>query len=122
MRDGWVDTTLGEIITLEYGKALKESDRSGVGFPVYGSAGVVGRHGETLTGDGPAIIVGRKGTAGAVHWSEIPCWPIDTTYFVRAKDPSALRFLLLILNHADLPAICAQTGVPGLNRDRAYEV
>ena len=28
----------------------------------------------------------------------------------------------LLLLHADLPGVCAQTGVPGLNRDRAYEV
>lgn len=33
-----------------------------------------------------------------------------------------MDFLYLLLQHADLPSVCAQTGVPGLNRDRAYEI
>lgn len=33
-----------------------------------------------------------------------------------------MGFLKLLLEHVDLPSICAQTGVPGLNRDRVYEL
>lgn len=122
MRDEWSETKLGDVVSFEYGKALKESDRDGVGFPVYGSAGVVGRHSKPLVPEGPVIIVGRKGTAGSVHWSEEPCSPIDTTYFVRTLVSVDLGFVYLLLQLVNLPEICAQTGVPGLNRDRAYEV
>jgi type I restriction enzyme S subunit len=69
------------------------------------------------------IVIGRKGSAGAVHWSDVPCWPIDTTYFARLTSADLTnRFAHLLLQHADLPGICAQTGVPGLNRDRVYEL
>ena len=75
-----------------------------------------------LVTPGPVIVVGRKGTAGAVHWSDGPCWPIDTTYFAVTRPRVTPQFALLALQAADLPSICAQTGVPGLNRERAYEV
>lgn len=123
MRDGWSKTRVGDLCVLEYGKALKESDRDNGRFPVYGSAGVVGSHSEHLGPDGPMIVVGRKGTAGAVHYSAQPAWPIDTAYWVRRRaDSVGLKFLYLVLEDIDLPAICAQTGVPGLNRERAYEL
>ena len=118
--DDWVETTLGEVITLEYGKPLKAESRDGKGFPVFGSAGEVGYHSDPLVNQAPVIIVGRKGTAGAVWWSDVPCSVIDTAYYVVPKCDSDLRFLYFILEFLNLPSLNAQTGVPGLNRDRAY--
>jgi len=122
MREGWEACTLGDILSLEYGRALPERTRDGHGFPVYGSAGVVGWHSAPIVHRGPVLIVGRKGTAGSVTWSETSCSPIDTTYFVQVKRDISLAFVYALLIHLDLPSITAQTGVPGLNRDRAYEL
>lgn len=123
MADVWREATLGQLLTLEYGKALPERDRDGEGHPVFGSSGVVGRHSQALV-SGPGIVVGRKGTAGSVLWSQGDFFPIDTTYWVNMRDAEStdLRFIALLLEWVDLPGICAQTGVPGLNRDRAYEI
>ena len=120
MRKDWTETTLGEIASLEYGKPLKEEHRDGEGFPVFGSAGQVGLHSVPLLQVGPNIVVGRKGTAGAVIWTDEPCSVIDTAYYVSQKSNGNLRFLFLALENADLPSMSAQTGVPGLNRERAY--
>ena len=117
----WTETTLGALITLEYGKPLKAEDRDGRGFPVFGSAGEVGLHSEPLISRSPVIVVGRKGTAGSVWWSPTPCSVIDTAFYVAEKVELEAQFLFLLLNHLNLPALSAQTGVPGLNRDRAYE-
>jgi type I restriction enzyme S subunit len=122
MREGWTRAPLGELLTLEYGKGLPEAKRHGGAFPVIGSAGIVGSHSEPLVSPGPVIVVGRKGTAGAVHWSDTPCWPIDTTYYAVPGLRVTPRYAWLALQAANLPSICAQTGVPGLNRDRAYEI
>lgn len=122
MRDGWARLPLGDLLTLEYGKGLPEPERVEGPFPVFGSAGIVGWHSTPLVTQGPVIVVGRKGTAGAVHWSEAPCWPIDTTYYAVLGPRLTPRFAWLALQWADLPSMCAQTGVPGLNRERAYEV
>jgi type I restriction enzyme S subunit len=120
--DDWVESSLGVQMSLEYGKPLTESNRDGIGFPVYGSAGIVGMHSEPLVSTAPVIIVGRKGTAGAVYWSEDQCFVIDTAYFVSSKTDIELKFLYHLLNFVDLKSVTAQTGVPGLNRDRAYSL
>ena len=64
----WQEMQLGNLVRLEYGAALRAESRTGRGFPVYGSNGVVGHHDMALV-LGPGIIVGRKGSAGAVQWS-----------------------------------------------------
>ncbi len=120
MSEEWRDATVAELLTLQYGKALKKADRDGEGFPVYGSAGVVGLHSKPLVEHGPVIVIGRKGTAGAVHWSEGACSVIDTAYFAEARTDDNWRFVYHLLQHADLTTLTAQTGVPGLNRDIAH--
>ncbi|MBE1538114.1 type I restriction enzyme S subunit [Micrococcus yunnanensis] len=67
-------------------------------------------------------MVGRKGTAGSVTLIEGPAWATDTAYWAEPLDRVSLAFIRLLLEHADLPHVSAQTGVPGLNRDRAYEI
>lgn len=120
--DDWVETKLGQLLTLEYGKPLTDENRDGKGFPVFASAGVVGLHSEPLVSKSPVIVVGRKGTAGSVYWSETPCFVIDTAYFVKQISDIDSRFLYLLLNFIDLKSVTAQTGVPGLNRERAYSL
>jgi type I restriction enzyme, S subunit len=116
---GWRQATLGEIITLEYGKSLPDKVRRAGDVPVYGSNGIVGTHDEALVPTG-GIIVGRKGTAGSVTVSSGPFWPIDTTYFVKPRQAVDWDWLAATLHHARLPELNEATGVPGLNRDKAY--
>lgn len=123
MPSGWRETSVKELAVLEYGGALPEPQRSGTGFPVVGSAGVVGFHDSPLCDRDAVIVIGRKGTAGALHWIPGPCSPIDTTFWVRplAADVD-YGYLLLLLQYLDLPRYTAETGVPGLSRDRVYEL
>lgn len=113
---------LGKILSLEYGKGLKEEDRSGEGFPVMGSNGVVGYHEDYLI-EGPAIIVGRKGSAGAITFIEENCYPIDTAFYVKLKNENYnMKFLSYLLRNAQLEKLTLYKGVPGLNRFDAYEL
>ena len=115
----WRETSIGEFAPFAYGKALPEHRRDSSGdVPVFGSNGVVGFHGEALT-SGPTVIIGRKGTVGAVHYSPNPCWPIDTTFYVVDPDPDVLRFKYYLLKSLDLEHMNADSAVPGLNRDAA---
>jgi type I restriction enzyme, S subunit len=80
---GWIHTTLGDLVHLEYGKGLTKVTRDTDGnIPVYGSSGLVGKHSEYLV-EGPVIIVGRKGSVGQTFLSFDNCWPIDTVYYVK---------------------------------------
>lgn len=86
-----------------------------------GSNGIVGYHNECLI-EGPAIIVGRKGSVGAVNFCETPCYPIDTTFFVRIIERQRLdvRFCYYQMFELELDKVNVQSGVPGLNRNDAY--
>jgi type I restriction enzyme S subunit len=120
MAGEWRETSIGEFAPFAYGKALPEHWRDSSGdVPVFGSNGVVGFHGEALT-SGPTVIIGRKGTVGAVHYSPNPCWPIDTTFYVVDPDPDVLRFKYYLLKSLDLEHMNSDSAVPGLNRDAAH--
>jgi len=117
---GWEVKTIGDILELSYGKALKESNRRPGTVPVYGSNGQVGWHDEKLV-DGPGIIVGRKGNPGIVTWSHTAFYPIDTTFYVVPKGPiKSMYYLFHALRQQDLPSLGADSAVPGLNRNMAY--
>jgi type I restriction enzyme, S subunit len=115
--EGWEKKKLGNAITLNYGKALKESNRVAGDFPVYGSSGVVGTNEKALV-EGPAIIVGRKGNVGSVYWSDKNCWPIDTVYYINSEETN----LHLYFSLQYLPFINSDAAVPGLNRNHAYNL
>lgn len=112
---GWERKTLGESVTLNYGKALKAELRVEGDYPVYGSSGIVGTHEKPLV-QGPAIVLGRKGNVGSVYWSSKSFFPIDTVYFVSAESSSL--YLYYVLKHMHF--ISTDVAVPGLNRDFAY--
>ncbi|EXI88752.1 MAG: EcoKI restriction-modification system protein HsdS [Candidatus Accumulibacter regalis] len=114
---GWTKGTLGEILPIKYGKSLPAKLRDSSGrFPVFGSSGRVGVHVQPLT-NGPALIVGRKGTVGAVHFSTEPCWPIDTVYFSEGEQGQNLRYFKYLLDSLNLVQLDKSTAIPGLSRD-----
>ena len=120
VRDGWKTVTLGEFAPFTYGKGLPVGKRNPAGaIPVFGSNGIVGYHDSPLT-DGPTIIIGRKGTVGAVHYTSIPCWPIDTTFFITGDDPILTKFKYYAISVLGLESMNSDSAVPGLNRNDAH--
>jgi len=117
--EGWVLSRINDLIEINYGKGLKEADRKPGAIPVYGSNGIVGSHNIALT-EGPSIIIGRKGSVGAVHYSPTACWPIDTTYYVDKFNGLNHRFVMYALRLLDLCALDTSTAIPGLNRNDIY--
>ena len=116
----WRKTTVGEFAPLTYGKSLPARDRTAGGLvPVYGSNGVIGTHSASLT-NGPTVVVGRKGSVGAVHYSQRPCWPIDTTFYLQDSDSMLARFKCYALSAIGLEEMNTDSAVPGLNRDTAH--
>jgi len=117
----WQTKRLGDVLQLNYGKSLPLKSRVDGAIPVYGSNGVVGTHNEPIV-DKPGLVVGRKGSAGEVHFSRGPFCPIDTTFYVTEDDApdTDLEFLFYLLRHVDLRRITGDVGVPGLNREMAY--
>lgn len=117
---GWRTARLGSLLELPYGKALKATDRRPGQVPVYGSGGITGYHDEPLVNHA-SIIVGRKGTVGALYWEDRPFFPIDTTFYVRPK-AVPLTFCFYALQRLGLEQMNTDAAVPGLNRENAYRL
>jgi len=116
----WRQTTIGDFSPFSYGKGLPAHGRNANGnVPVFGSNGFVGFHDSPLT-EGPTVIIGRKGTVGAVHYSPVPCWPIDTTFWISESDHATLRFKYYLLKSLGLDRMNSDSAVPGLNREAAH--
>ncbi|MGI9249698.1 MAG: restriction endonuclease subunit S [Pseudohongiellaceae bacterium] len=118
----WLQASLGDICTFEYGKTLKSDDRVAEGqYPVFGSNGVIDYHNQYFV-EAPFIIVGRKGSAGKITLSMDNGFPIDTTFYIKCDEKKiCTRFLYELLVVLKLENIVVAAGVPGLNRNIAYQ-
>lgn len=114
-----VAVPLREMLVLSYGKALTATDRVPGTVVVYGSGGPTGMHNTPLV-DGPGVVVGRKGTVGAVYWASGPHYPIDTTYYVQPIADVPNEIIYHGLRALSLGALNSDSAVPGLNREEAY--
>ena len=117
----WVRARMNKLVSLEYGKALPEGCLEQMGrVPVFGSNGVVGYSSKALT-ENPAIIIGRKGSAGAVSLCDGPSWTKDVAYFVEPPSFFDIKYLYFALQTLDLDQL--GKGVkPGLSRSDAYQL
>jgi len=115
----WILTKLGSVLNLRYGKGLGDADRLETGrVQVFGSNGVIGYCEDALSEE-PAIIIGRKGSAGALTLSEGPSWTTDVAYYVIPPSFLEIRFLWIALQTLKLETF--GKGVkPGLSRNEAY--
>ena len=118
---GWRVSPVGSLLEFQYGKGMKASERLKEGpVPVFGSNGIVG-YCETPLTETPSIIVGRKGSAGALNLCNGPSWTTDVAYFVKAPNFFDLRYLFIGLQALDLGSL--GKGVkPGLSRSDAYDL
>ncbi|EJG1872477.1 restriction endonuclease subunit S [Vibrio parahaemolyticus] len=119
----WLKLPLRELVIAHYGKALKKENRDESGNKsVFGSAGFVGNHNESLV-NSQTIIVGRKGSVGKVIWAPDGGWIIDTAYYLTLKESDQLdwRYLYYALDVVKLDKKTITTSIPGLNRDDFYD-
>ena len=116
----WTETTLGAIAPFSYGKSLPQAERKSGRVPVYGSGGITGFHNEPLI-DGPACIIGRKGSVGRTYLEQGPSWPIDTTFYTHGSNIIDLDYLYFLLQTLPLQE-SSDSAVPGLNRDYAHSL
>ncbi|TKF72036.1 hypothetical protein FCV55_06430 [Vibrio sp. F13] len=119
----WPKVKLRSLLIANYGKALKKEERDDSGSrQVFGSAGAVGFHSQSITSE-QTIVIGRKGSVGKVIWAPMGGWIIDTAYYLKLKDEVELdwRYLYYALKRANLSQKTITTSIPGLNREDFYD-
>ena len=117
----WIETTVGEYCPFIYGKALPQSKRISGNIPVYGSNGIVDFHNSSCVNTA-GVIIGRKGSVGAIHLSEKPFWVIDTAFYIVNDDLEELKFTYYLLKTLRLSEMNSDSAVPGLNRENAHSL
>jgi type I restriction enzyme, S subunit len=115
----WIDTTVGEYCPFIYGKGLPQRKRESGDVPVYGSNGIVDYHSTSYVKN-YGIVIGRKGSVGAVHLSKGEFWPIDTAFYIEKESIEELYFAYFLLKSLGLEDMNSDSAVPGLNRDNAH--
>jgi type I restriction enzyme S subunit len=113
---------LSDVIKLEYGKGLEDSDRKVDGiYGAYGANGVKAKTNKFLY-DKPSIVVGRKGSAGELTLVEDKFWALDVTYYVTHDNKETdLYFLYYALKMLNIPTL-AKGIKPGINRNDVYDL
>ena len=112
----WNLSMLKYAARLVYGDTLISENRENGVVPVYGSNGIIDTHSSANTLS-PAIIVGRKGSLGKVQYSDVPCFVIDTAYYIdRRTSHVNLRWLYYVLQALKLERF-RNSVLPGLNRE-----
>ncbi|MHB8143731.1 MAG: restriction endonuclease subunit S [Thermoleophilia bacterium] len=115
----WIDTTLGDVVTLQRGFDLPKNDREAGPFQVIASTGAVGSHNEAMV-QGPGVVIGRSGSLGGGQYVEKDFWPLNTTLWVKDFKDNDRRFCYYLLKSLDLARFNAGSGVPTLNRNHIH--
>jgi type I restriction enzyme S subunit len=109
----WDVRELKEFAKVEYGKSNPRTDGK---IPLVGSSGVFGRVAKALI-ESPTIVIGRKGTAGAVWDIESPSWPSDTSFYLIYKNYGIVqKYLYSFMSLNKLSGDKAKTTLPSLQK------
>ena len=114
----WDVVRLGRRIELQRGVDITKDEQSEGTVPVVSSGGISSFH-DTAFVRGPGVVVGRKGTAGAVYYVECDYWPHDTTLYVREFRGNDPRYKLCSM---DLATFDTGSANPTLNRNLVHPV
>lgn len=115
----WDLLQIGRMITLQRGVDITKDEQEEGEVPVVSSGGIASYHNIALV-KGPGVVVGRKGTAGAIHYIDCDYWPHDTTLYVRDYWGNDVRFVYYKLLSMDLTSYDTGTANPTVNRNRVH--
>jgi len=119
---GWQYQKWGDLVTLQYGKALRNYDTSEKRkYPVYGTNGCIGTCDTPLCGK-PGIIIGRKGAYRGVHFSSKPFFVIDTAFYVQPIVEMNIRWAYYEITRNDINSMDSGSAIPSTSREDFYKL
>jgi hypothetical protein len=114
---GWEVRRWGELVTLEYGKALRQYNEGSV--PVFGTNGRIGFHNAPLCGH-EGVVVGRKGAYRGIQYSPEPFFVIDTAFYVEPIAPLEMRWVYYELLREGVNSMDSGSAIPSTSRSDFY--
>ena len=118
---GWIDCTLGDIVTFKRGYDLPKDKMNKGKYPVVGSNGIIGYH-DDFTTESPGITIGRSGNVGKPFIVKEDSWSHNTTLFVEKFKNVDPYFVYYYLRTIDLKQFAGGSAVPTLNRNHIHPI
>lgn len=118
---GWQVKRWGDLISLEYGKALRGYRDSEGSIPVFGTNGPIGFH-DVPHCNHPGVVVGRKGAYRGIHFSPAPFCVIDTAFYMEWREELSWRWAYYEALRFDLNAMDSGSAIPSTDRNLFYRI
>ncbi len=113
----------GELITLEYGKPVKDKESTDGKVPVYGTNGQIGTSHLPAQCKHPSFILGRKGAYRGVHYSDCPFSVIDTAFYAEPlTDRIDLKWAYYKFLTYDINGMDSGSAIPSTDRYQIYSI
>ena len=110
--EGWVETTLGDVCEIKYGKDHKHLLDGTV--PCFGSGGLM-RKVDDILYDKPSVLIPRKGTLSNLFYVNEPFWTVDTLFYTKIFEEKIIPiFLYYKLKTYNLENLNVGSAVPSL--------
>ena len=119
--EGWVETIIGDQLTLQRGFDITKEQQSPGEVPVVSSGGIKSFHNIAKV-KAPGVVLGRKGTLGKVFYLESNFWPHDTTLWVKDFKGNDPKFVYHFLTCLDVAKLNSGTANPALNRNQVHPI
>jgi type I restriction enzyme S subunit len=121
--EGWVESELGNIISVSSGKGLTKSNMVEGQVPVYGGNGVTGWH-NIANIEEKTIVVGRVGFyCGSVHVTPVNAWVTDNAFITKySKKNISQDFLYRLLVSTNLRQNDSGSAQPVISGGKLYPV
>lgn len=112
-----------ELISLEYGKPVKDKYRIDGKVPVFGTNGQIGTSNLPAQCKIPSVIIGRKGAYRGVHFSSVPFSVIDTAFYMMPKtDELDLKWAYYKFLTYDINRMDSGSAIPSTDRYEIYNI
>lgn len=119
--EGWEVGIIGDLFTLQRGHDLPTQSRVNGDYPIFASTGITEYHNDFKI-DRPTVITGRSGSLGELFYYEQPCWPLNTTLYIKDFGKATPLFSLYFLQSINLKEIGTGSAVPTLNRNHIHSI
>lgn len=114
----------GDLITLEYGKPVKDKDSKSGNIPVFGTNGQIGTSHLPPLCPHASFILGRKGAYRGIHYSDVPFSVIDTAFYAKniRTDILSLKWAYYKFLTYDINRMDSGSAIPSTDRYEIYGI
>ena len=123
MMSEWKECTWGDLITLEYGKPVKDKESVDGTIPVFGTNGQIGTSHLPPLCKVPSFTVGRNGAYRGVHFSSVPFSVIDTAFYAMPiTDCFDIKWAYYMFLTYDINRMDSGSAIPSTDRYELYRI